>query len=684
LSVRFGPVALAKAQKLTLAVALIIAGLAWGDSCRAAETEDRPAIFSPWPGSLAVPARDPVADPTVSRARFVTINWKAVNGEETAPTQAGGETALTLNLFDDAVFKTVLDRRELRSRKGKVWSGRVEGMDKSQITVVTVDNVMAANIRLPGAYFQVRYVGPGDLHSVRQVDESKFPPAGEPIAADLARPATQDSRITASDDGSRFDVLVVYTPAARAAAGGTTAMQALIDLAVAETNTAYARSAVIPRIRLVHQEEVGYTESGNFATDLDRLTHPSDGFMDHVHGLRNAYGADLVSLIVEGTSLCGIAWLMLSESNSFQAFAFSVVARLCATGNFTFGHELGHNMGLQHDRMNAPGDGVFPFSHGYVDIANGFRDIMGVPSSCPGCIRIQNFSNPNVTFNGSPTGIPQAFPNSADAAASLNATRLTVANWRPEVNIGTIVAAVLPHSRSVQVGAAATAFATIINTGSATATACGLSLFTSLPATFMYQTTNPSTNQVTGAPNTPVNIAAGAAQSYVFAIAPSTPMEPSDVQLSFDCTSTEPAPITNGLNTLLLSASATAVPDIVAFAATMTNNGIVTLSSTGVFAVATANVGTAGTITVSADTGSAALPLVINLCETDPGTAQCISAIGPSVATQINGNTTATFGVFVTSAGNVPFEPAVNRIFVRFRDEGGITRGSTSVAVRTQ
>jgi hypothetical protein len=52
--------------------------------------------------------------------------------------------------------------------------------------------------------------------------------------------------------------------------------------------------------------------------------------------------------------------------------------------------------------------------------------------------------------------------------------------------------------------------------------------------------------------------------------------------------------------------------------------------------------------------------------------------------TTINANATPTFGIFIQGNGNVTFDPAANRIFVRFKDSGGVTRGSTSVAVRTQ
>ena len=140
------------------------------------------------------------------------------------------------------------------------------------------------------------------------------------------------------------------------------------------------------------------------------------------------------------------------------------------------------------------------------------------------------------------------------------------------------------------------------------------------------------------------------------------------------------------MNTLLLVADSGPVPDIVALSATLTGDGIVNLANTGVFAVATVNVGVAATITVSADTGNAGLPVSIGLCETNPATGMCINPTMPTlgpVITSIASDATPSFAFSVTGTASVPFDPANNRVFVRFKDAGGVTRGSTSVAVRT-
>jgi hypothetical protein len=255
-------------------------------------------------------------------------------------------------------------------------------------------------------------------------------------------------------------------------------------------------------------------------------------------------------------------------------------------------------------------------------------------------------------------------------------------------SLSAMAAAILPSSRSVQVGTPATAFVTIINAGSSAAVLDARPLLTTpLPATFLFQTTNPATNAVVGLPNAPVDIAPGAIQTYVIALTPASPITPTDVVFSFIGGNGLPPSTISGVNTLLFSAEAGAIPDIVALAATASNDGIVNIpgaTGTGAFAVATVNVGAGGLITASADTGTPVLPVTVNLCETNPATGQCISGVGPSVTTQIDANETPTFGIFIGGTAVVPFDPATNRIFVRFRDGGGVTRGATSVAVRTQ
>jgi len=252
-----------------------------------------------------------------------------------------------------------------------------------------------------------------------------------------------------------------------------------------------------------------------------------------------------------------------------------------------------------------------------------------------------------------------------------------------------LLAAILPASRSAQPSGTVTAFATMINTSAGGLSGCSIAPATTMPATFTYQTTNPATNALTGTANTPVNISGNnAAQSFVIAFKPSAAIAPSNVAFNFACTSnTIPAPVDIGLNTLLLSGSTTPTPDVVALAATAQNDGFVHVTGSpaqGAFAVATVNLGASGPITAGVNIGTASLPLSIAICQTNPATGQCTSAVGGSVATTIAANATPTFAVFVSAAGTVADAPGNNRIFVTFTDNTGAVRGETSVAVETQ
>jgi alpha-tubulin suppressor-like RCC1 family protein len=249
-------------------------------------------------------------------------------------------------------------------------------------------------------------------------------------------------------------------------------------------------------------------------------------------------------------------------------------------------------------------------------------------------------------------------------------------------------ASVLPTARSIATGATATAFATMINTGAVAATACSLALPPGFPANFSYQITN-ATNALTGTPDTPVNIAAGAAQGFFLAVTPLVDLNSTELAIVFDCTNTPTTITVPGLNTLLLSASSTPSPDLISIGSTPSGDGIASIpGATGstAFGAATVNIGAAGTITASVDDNGRGLALTALLCVTNPTTGACTNPATPAASATfaLAANASATVAVFVTGTGNVPFDPGANRLFLRFKTADGVTRGATSVAVRTQ
>jgi peptidyl-Asp metalloendopeptidase len=367
-------------------------------------------------------------DPTVVRTRYVKINFDQLKGS-LFPDGAG---SVLLNLYGDLSYRATKGRLEKRSASRYTWFGRVDGAVLSEVILVVEDGVMAGNIMVNGEFYQVRAVGEG-IHAVRKIDQSKFPQEAPPIPVHTTPDQPQTlSPSSGADDGSTIDVLVAYTAAA---SSGSANIMTEIQLGIDETNQSYANSGIAQRVRLVHTAQVSYTETGKGDTDLIRLKSTNDGYLDEVHSLRDTYGADLVSLWVENMDACGIGYLMTNVSTSFAPSGFSVVKRSCATGYYSFGHEMGHNMGAHHDRYVTNGeDGAYPYSHGYVNTQERWRTVMAYGNQCTDngydCARIQYWSNPGVTYQGSPTGISQNDSDSANNALSLDNTAYTVANFR--------------------------------------------------------------------------------------------------------------------------------------------------------------------------------------------------------------------------------------------------------------
>ncbi len=368
------------------------------------------------------------SDIAVARKRAIQVDVAALQGLAAA----GTAQRFILHLFDDARFEAQVVSTDSTADGGTIHVARLVGVPDGQAIFVVNGSIVSGNITLPGAFYQVRTVA-GGAQIVQQLDHSRFPPDEPFVPAPRFELAPEVAPQAMGDTGATIDVMVPYTATTRAAAGGTAQMLNQINLAIAETNQAYANSAIVQRLRLVHAVEVAYAESGDIGTDLDRLTASNDGYIDQVHTLRNAYGADLVSLLVEnGGGYCGIAWLMTSVSTAFASNGFSVVARGCATGYYSFGHELGHNMGARHDTYMDTATTPYAYAHGYANVAAHWRTILAYNDACTAvgtnCTRIQYFSNPALAYGGAPMG-----NSSADNHQALNNTAFAVANFRQAV-----------------------------------------------------------------------------------------------------------------------------------------------------------------------------------------------------------------------------------------------------------
>jgi len=365
-----------------------------------------------------------LAGPAIRR-RVVEIDLALLLRLAQAPESADG---VALNLFDDLTLVADFDSLTPAYGGGWIWKGSFADDSDGGLTLSVVDRAVSATIHHGADLYRVAPAGDG-IHWIESSPADCGLACGLGAEQEVVSPtgvggSGGQGRGTGIDD---IDTMVVYSTAAQNSSGGTSGMQSKINLAITESNDAYSLSGINQQLVLVHTEEmIGYNEPSSFSQILYDLAGTNDGKMDNVHTLRDQYGADVVSMICQNGQYCGIAYLMTNVSSSFASSAFSVTNYSCATGYYSFSHEIGHNMGSNHDPLNAS-SGAYSYSFGFRTSNSVYRTIMAYS---PGT-RIKRFSGPNVSYNSYTMG-----NSGQDNARSMNNTSDTVSDWRNHVNPG--------------------------------------------------------------------------------------------------------------------------------------------------------------------------------------------------------------------------------------------------------
>jgi len=287
---------------------------------------------------------------------------------------------------------------------------------------------------------------------VNIINHADFAPEGHAMAptdvldgeADLEDAPGADDPL---DDGSVIDVMVVWTRQAECANArlpndctvtqqSEDQMRALIALANEESNDAYADSGIDLQLNLAHAyRDEDYVERG-FS---EVLNDAREGNLVGLHDKRSEYAADMVVVIIQDPSYCGLAYMGPSKSLMYSATSYS-----CATGYYSYGHELGHNMGCDHDRGSSSPCTSDPdckcsgygFGFGHRDPGGSFRSIMAygcrdndpcfpqnVAGSCP---RVAMFSNPTYGYGNDNAAIGT---DTEDNAREISDNKLTIARY---------------------------------------------------------------------------------------------------------------------------------------------------------------------------------------------------------------------------------------------------------------
>ena len=232
-----------------------------------------------------------------------------------------------------------------------------------------------------------------------------LPTANDFVEPPLPMPGAFPDSLKASSGGdinayaspapqSVIDLLIVYTEAMVTRFGTESGVLARLNNLVAQSNTAYLNSEVAITLRLVATLRTTYSETTSDGVALDHMTPSIPAFgrnvitpteLQGVAPLRNSSQADIVMLVRpfrrNAHAACGMANrngtvgfpMDVYEGWAYGVFSEGLDDEPGHTGgtcpDTAFSHEIGHIMGMNHDRpsllVDSPGALPPPVSYGF-------------------------------------------------------------------------------------------------------------------------------------------------------------------------------------------------------------------------------------------------------------------------------------------------------------------------------
>ncbi len=241
-----------------------------------------------------------------------------------------------------------------------------------------------------------------------------------------------------------IDVLVLYTQGTADRYNGQpeTRINHLFNV----SNKTYADSGIDLTIRPVHLEQIDYPDDTSSTNTLYEMTEKSHAAFTHVEQLRQEHGADMVLLYRPYSSAhgnCGIAWIGGYNRNGdfsptwMKNYMYSHVS-VSTCGDYVTTHELGHNMGLNHSRLQDGSGGTFDYALGHGEY-NNFVTLMAYQSAFNVNYwngKVYKFSSPDLECHGVPCGVAKDDPvNGADAVSTIKVTAPQIAAFYPDKSV---------------------------------------------------------------------------------------------------------------------------------------------------------------------------------------------------------------------------------------------------------